>query len=117
MQSRIALARALITQPELLLDEPFSALYIGLKHELYGLLRQHIEEQQMTVVMITHDLIEAVRLADQICVMALQPGRIIHQLTLSSPHAVRDNHWVYQTTAELLQHKKIQQSFFHKAHP
>lgn len=118
MQSRIALARALITKPELLLlDEPFSALDIGLKHELYALLRQHIEEQQMAVAMITHDLMEAIRLADQICVMAPQPGHIIHQLTLTRPHAVRDNHWIYQTTAELLQHEKIQQSFFHKARP
>src|SRR5699024_6592072 len=115
MQSRIALARALIIQPELLLlDEPFSALDIGLKHELYALLRQHIELQQMTVVMITHDLMEAVRLADQICVMAPQPGRIIHQLAIASPHSERNNRWIYQKTAELLQNEKIQQSFFQK---
>src|SRR5699024_12749880 len=97
-----------------LIDKPAYAVDIGTKHERSALLRQHIELQQMTVVMITHDLMEAVRLADQICVMAPQPGRIIHQLAIASPHSERNNRWIYQKTAELLQNEKIQQSFFQK---
>src|SRR5690606_3643942 len=78
MQSRIALGRALIIKPDLLLlDEPFSALDIGLKLELYALLRQHITDRASAVLMITHDLMEAVRLADRIIMMAPSPGQII----------------------------------------
>jgi len=116
MQSRVALARALIIQPELLLlDEPFSALDIGLKQELYQLLRAQIELQKMTVLMITHDLMEAVRLADQIYVMPPHPGQIIHEISIRHPHQLRDEQWVYQTTADLLQDEMIQQSFFNQA--
>ena len=62
MQSRVALARALVLAPELLLlDEPFSALDVGLKEELYRLLLDHQAERAMGVLMITHDLMEAVR--------------------------------------------------------
>src|SRR5690625_8041788 len=101
MQSRVALARALIIQPELLLlDEPFSALDIGLKQELYPLLRAQIELQKMTVLMITHDLIEAVLLADQIYVMTPDPGHIIHEIYMRHPHKSRDAQWMHQTTAD-----------------
>lgn len=78
MQSRVALARALVTQPDLLLmDEPFAALDVGLKHELYGLLREQVAQRGTAVLMITHDLMEAVRLADRIVVMTAQPGRVL----------------------------------------
>ncbi len=75
MQSRVALARALVLAPELLLlDEPFSALDVGLKEELYRLLLAQQAERGMGVLMITHDLMEAVRLSDAILVMAPEPG-------------------------------------------
>jgi energy-coupling factor transporter ATP-binding protein EcfA2 len=83
MQSRAALARALALAPDLLLmDEPFSALDIGLKAQLHRLLLDHQAAHGLAVLMITHDLMEAVRLADTMLVMAAEPGRIVHRVDL-----------------------------------
>ena len=112
MQSRVALARALLPEPDLLLlDEPFSALDIGLKSELYVLLQTLQAERGMAVLMITHDLMEAVRLSDRILLMAAEPGRIVGRFALPQPHEQRDDAWVYQTTAELLQQPVVRDSF------
>ena len=112
MQSRVALARALLVEPELLLlDEPFSALDIGLKLELYQLLRRHIERKNTTVIMITHDLMEAVRLADNILMMAPEPGRILAEFPLTQPHAQRDDNWIYRTSVELMQQPMVRLGF------
>lgn len=112
MQSRVALARALVLAPELLLlDEPFSALDVGLKEELYRLLLDHQAERGMGVLMITHDLMEAVRLSDAILVMAPEPGRIVRRFELGRPAALRDEPWVYHHTAELLQTPAVRESF------
>lgn len=118
MQSRIALGRALIIQPDLLLlDEPFSALDIGLKLELYALLRQHITKRDTAVLMITHDLMEAVRLADRIIMMIPEPGRLIGEFPLKQPHAERSDAWIYQTTAELMANESIRIGFGLNAAP
>jgi NitT/TauT family transport system ATP-binding protein len=112
MQSRVALARALLPKPDLLLlDEPFSALDIGLKTELYALLQALQAERGIAVLMITHDLMEAVRLSDRILLMAAEPGRIVGRFALHQPRAHRDDAWVYQTTAELLQQPVVRDSF------
>ena len=77
MRSRVALARSLVTEPRILLmDEPFSRLDAqtrGLMHE--ELLRIHLLKP-MTVVFVTHDVTEAVLLADQVAVMSPRPGTI-----------------------------------------
>lgn len=112
MQSRVALARALVLEPDLLLlDEPFSALDIGLKEDLYGLLQRHRAERNVGVLMITHDLMEAVHLSDTILVMAPSPGRIVGRYALARPAGERDDAWVYRTTAELLQRPAVRESF------
>jgi len=112
MQSRAALARALTLEPDLLLmDEPFSALDIGLKAQLYRLLLEHQSARKVAVLMITHDLMEAVRLADTILVMAADPGRIAHRFALDAPAAARDDDFVHRTTAEFLRHDDVRASF------
>jgi len=104
MQSRAALARALVLEPDLLLmDEPFSALDIGLKAQLHRLLLDHQAARKVAVLMITHDLMEAVRLADTLLVMAGAPGRIAYRFDLALPALARDDGFVHRTTAELLQ--------------
>lgn len=112
MQQRVALARALVLQPDLLLlDEPFSALDIGLKTELYGLLIEQFIQHNAAVLMITHDLMEAVRLSDRILLMESNPGRIVKEFFLDKNISERDDSWVYQTTAELIQTKEVRRSF------
>jgi sulfonate transport system ATP-binding protein len=80
-QQRVAIARALITRPKLLLmDEPFSALDATTRASLHGHLLALWEESRPTVVMVTHDVEEAVTLADRIIVMQPKPGRIFDEL-------------------------------------
>lgn len=112
MQSRVALARALVLAPDLLLmDEPFSALDIGLKQQLQRLLLEHQAANGLTVLMITHDLMEAVRLADTILVMAADPGRIVHRVDYPVPARLRTDAEVYRLTAELLRAPAVCASF------
>ncbi len=80
-QQRVAIARALVTRPKLLLmDEPFSALDATTRASLHGHLLALWEESRPTVVMVTHDVEEAVTLADRIVVMQPRPGRIFDEL-------------------------------------
>lgn len=112
MQSRVALARALVLDPQLLLlDEPFVSLDIGLKAELYALLAEHQASRGMAVLMITHDLMEAVRLSNRILVMVADPGRIARRLVLRGDPARRDDDWVYRSTAALLRDEVVRLSF------
>jgi len=112
MQSRAALARALVLEPDLLLmDEPFAALDIGLKAQLHRLLLEHQKARGVAVLMITHDLMEAVRLADSILVMAPDPGRIVHRFELAKPAAMRDDDFVHATTAQLLHAPDVRECF------
>lgn len=112
MQSRAALARALVLEPDLLLmDEPFAALDIGLKAQLQRLLLDHQRARKVAVMMITHDLMEAVRLADSILVMAPDPGRIVHRFDLTTPAAQRDDDFVHRTTAQFLHDTDVRASF------
>ncbi|MFN3987736.1 MAG: ABC transporter ATP-binding protein [Rhodocyclaceae bacterium] len=112
MQSRVALARALVLEPDLLLlDEPFAALDVGLKAELYALLLQHLQTRAMGVLMITHDLMEALRLSDQLLVMAPDPGRIVRRFDVTPAASARDDDFVYRSTAQLLQDPQVRASF------
>lgn len=117
MQSRVSLGRALALTPDLLLlDEPFSALDVGLKAELYALMREHITENRTAILMITHDLMEAVRLADQIIMMAASPGRIMQTFTLQQPYSQRDDTWVYGMAGTLMQADAVRHGFGLYAH-
>ena len=78
MQQRASLCRALIHEPELLmLDEPFGALDAFTREELWCVIRDLHQETDVTVILVTHDLREAVFLADRIFVMSARPGKVI----------------------------------------
>ncbi|GEO16593.1 ABC transporter ATP-binding protein [Microvirga aerophila] len=77
MRQRVALMRTLITQPEILLmDEPFGALDTHTKLEMHRILLQLWERERQTVLFVTHDLGEALTLADRIILLSARPGRL-----------------------------------------
>jgi NitT/TauT family transport system ATP-binding protein len=77
MRKRVALARTLIYEPEtLLMDEPFGALDAQLKLIMQDRLQSLTQRNGMTVVFVTHDLGEAIALADRIVIFSARPGRI-----------------------------------------
>lgn len=86
MQQRAQLCRAVIHEPEiLLLDEPFGALDAFTREELWGVLQALWIERQFTVILVTHELREAVHLADNVHVMSARPGRIIASYSVPFP--------------------------------
>lgn len=85
-QQRVAIARALIGHPGvLLLDEPFSALDPFTRASLHELLLDLWRELRPTIVMVTHDIEEAVVLADRIVVMKPKPGRVHEAMAVDLP--------------------------------
>ncbi len=77
MRQRVSLMRTLIMRPEILLmDEPFGALDTHTKLEMHKLLLEIWNEEQQTVVFVTHDLGEALTLSDKIIVLSARPGRL-----------------------------------------
>jgi NitT/TauT family transport system ATP-binding protein len=87
MKQRCALARAYAVDPKLLLmDEPFGALDALTRVNLQGQLLKTWESEKRTVVFITHDVDEAVFLANRIVVMAVKPGRIKEIIDVKLPY-------------------------------
>ncbi|MFT0862068.1 ABC transporter ATP-binding protein [Ancylobacter sp. G4_0304] len=86
MQQRCNVCRALIHEPEILmLDEPFGALDAFTREELWGVMQKLWLERRFTAVLVTHDLREAVYLADTVYVMSRRPGRIVKRRTIDLP--------------------------------
>ncbi len=86
MQQRSNLCRALIHEPELLmLDEPFGALDAFTREEMWGVMQALWLERRFTGVLVTHDLREAVYLADTVYVMSRRPGRIVMTQRIDIP--------------------------------
>lgn len=85
-QQRVALARSLVMEPEmLLLDEPFSALDAFTRAALQRDVRSIAKELGINLVMVTHDIDEAVLMADRALIMAGSPGKIMHDITVPLP--------------------------------
>ncbi len=86
MQQRVALCRAVVHDPRLLLlDETFSALDAFTREELWDVLLALWAERKFTAVLVTHDLAEAVYLADVVHVLSNRPGRVVHTETIDLP--------------------------------
>jgi len=77
MRQRVALARALAASPQvLLMDEPFGALDAETRWQMQELLLSVIRKERMTVIMVTHDVEEALLLGDQVVFLSRHPGRV-----------------------------------------
>ncbi|MEM8501672.1 MAG: ABC transporter ATP-binding protein [Cyanobacteria bacterium P01_D01_bin.1] len=86
MKQRASIIRALVNSPSvLLMDEPFAALDAQTRHMMQELLLNVWQTLKTTIVFVTHDIEEAVFLADRIFVMGVQPGRIKAELGISLP--------------------------------
>ena len=86
MKQRTAIARVLANSPDMLLmDEPFGALDAQTRLQLQDLLLDVWREESATVLFITHDIDEAILLADTIHIMSRRPGRIIKTITVAIP--------------------------------
>ncbi|RYH10817.1 ABC transporter ATP-binding protein [Tropicimonas sp. IMCC6043] len=88
MRQRVALARALVVEPDLLLlDEPFGALDAQLARQMHALVRDQVEQDGATALLITHDAQEAARIAERIVLLTSSPGRVA--LVRDPPQPVR----------------------------
>jgi len=86
MAQRVALARALARQPALLFaDEPFSALDAITRADMQTLLVDVVHRWHSAVLLVTHDIDEAILVADRIVLMGGQPGRIMHEWQVELP--------------------------------
>jgi ABC-type nitrate/sulfonate/bicarbonate transport system ATPase subunit len=102
MRSRVALARSLVGEPDLLLmDEPFSRLDAQTRSAMHGeLLRIHAL-RRMSILFVTHDVEEAVILADHIVMMSPRPGRVRRQVNVDLPQPRLDKPGTMELVAAL----------------
>lgn len=107
MRQRAALVRTLVLNPDVLfLDEPFSALDYQTRLQVGNDIGTIIKEQKKTAVLVTHDLAEAVSMADYILILTKRPGRVQKYLSLDFPTDLtpmeRRNHEQFQNYFNLI---------------
>ena len=108
MQQRVSIARALIENPEiLLLDEPFGALDAVTKINMQEEIQRIWEHEKKTMILVTHDIEEAVYLGDRIVVFSARPGKIVKIVDVPLPRPR------YRSSGEFVEIKKsIMKEFF-----
>src|SRR5256886_16480088 len=95
MRQRVALARALATEPDvLLMDEPFAALDAQTRDLLHDKLERIWAETRRTIIFVTHNVREAVRLGDRVVLFTFRPGRVKseYKIELPRPRHLEDVH-------------------------
>jgi len=98
MKMRVSIARALVTEPKvLLMDEPFAALDEITRHKLNDDLLALWERNRFTAVFVTHSVFESVYLSQRIIVMAARPGRVMSEVLVDAPFP-RDD--LFRTSAD-----------------
>jgi NitT/TauT family transport system ATP-binding protein len=86
MRQRVALARALATEPDvLLMDEPFAALDAQTRDLLHDELERIWAETGRTIIFVTHNVREAVRLGDRVALLTFRPGRVKQEFSVNLP--------------------------------
>jgi NitT/TauT family transport system ATP-binding protein len=92
MRQRVAIARTLCVKPQIILmDEPFGALDVQIRLEMQNLINELWEEIEGTILFVTHDIPEAVYLADKIHILSAGPGSIVDEITIDLPlHRTED---------------------------
>jgi ABC-type nitrate/sulfonate/bicarbonate transport system ATPase subunit len=105
MQQRVALAARLVLRPSILcLDEPFSALDPETRLEMQDLVQRLWRDSPCLALFVTHDVTEALRLADRILVLSTRPAAIVADLALKTPKPRLDS-WLSGTEGRELEHR------------
>lgn len=113
MRHRAAYARALINKPNiLLLDEPFAALDAITRASMQNFLLDLWQQEQTTILFVTHDVEEASLLADRVCVMSARPGRIYDTSEVKIP---RPRTQATVETAEFIENRRALRETLEKA--
>ena len=88
MRQRVAFLRTLVAgKPVLALDEPFASLDAISRAEMQGWLAAALQSEPRTVVLVTHDVEEALYLADRVAVLSARPARVVEELSAPAPRA------------------------------
>lgn len=103
---RVALARALAIRPDfLMLDEPFVSLDNSLAVRLREEIATLVETRHITSLLVTHDVDEAIRLADRIFIVSSKPARIAGEIKIDKPRQAITDAYASQIKAEILDHQ------------
>jgi len=87
MKQRVAIARSIVMNPKILLmDEPFSALDEQTRMLLHNELQQIWLETKKTIIFVTHNIREAVKLSDRVIILGVKPGSIVEDIKIQIPH-------------------------------
>jgi len=87
MQQRCALARSIVVQPKLLLlDEPFASVDAQTRIDLQDMVMDICHTMSLSTLLVTHDIDEAVFMADKVVVLSTRPARVVEEIAVNLPH-------------------------------